>query len=194
MRDVPPTLDRARLIVYVTSRWPDMSWALDSADRVLALTTMRATAFDNDAGQWSLTRSQLHWLSGDAVQAHAYADSAQAAFETQIRAGPETNCQHLNRGVALAALGQGTAAVQEGERGFQMSLVTDDPYFNIPIARHTLALVYTKAGDRARAIGELDTLLSQPYFVSRAWLRLDPEWAPLRDDPAFRRLLATPGP
>ena len=49
-------------------------------------------------------------------------------------------------------------------------------------------------GERARAIGELDTLLAKPYFVSRAWLRLDPEWAPLRDDPAFQRLLATPGP
>ncbi len=75
-----------------------------------------------------------------------------------------------------------------------MSLATDDQYFNIPIARHLLAEIYTNAGEQARAIGELDTLLSKPYFVSRAWLRLDPEWAPLRDDPAFQRLLATPGP
>jgi TolB-like protein/tetratricopeptide (TPR) repeat protein len=194
MRDVPPTLDRARLIVYVTTRWPDMCWALDSADRMQALTAMRTAAFDNDAGQWGLVRSQLHWLSGDAVQARAYADSARAAFEAQIRAGPETNFQHLYRGIALAALGQRTAAVQEGERGFQMSLATNDQYFNIPIARHVLAQIYVKAGERAQAIAELDTLLAKPYFVSRAWLRLDPEWAPLRDDPAFQRLLATRGP
>ncbi|MFI5250359.1 MAG: protein kinase [Gemmatimonadales bacterium] len=194
MRDVPPTLDRARLVVYVTTRWPDMYWALDSADRMLALTMMRPAAFDNDSGQWSLARSRLHRLSGDSAHARAYADSAQSAFAAQIRAGPETNFQHLYRGVALAGQGQRAAAVGEGERGFQMSLATDDQYFNIPIARHLLAEIYTNAGEQARAIGELDTLLSKPYFVSRAWLRLDPEWAPLRDDPAFQRLLATPGP
>ena len=194
LRDVPPTLDRARLIVYVTSRWPDMYWALDSADRTLALVAMRPAAYDNDAGQWGLARSQLHWLSGGAAQARAYADSARAAFEAQIGNGPGTNFQHLYRGVALAALGQRAAAVQEGERGFQMSLATHDQYFNIPIGRHLLAQIYAMAGDHARATGELDTLLSNPYFVSRAWLRLDPEWAPLRDDPGFQRLLGTPGP
>jgi TolB-like protein/tetratricopeptide (TPR) repeat protein len=194
LRDVPPELDRARLIVYVTTRWPDMYWALDSADRRQALTAMGAAAFDNDAGQWGLARSQLHWLSGGAVRSRAYADSAQTAFEAQIRAGPETGFQHLYRGVALAALGQGTAAVQEGERGFQMSLATNDQYLNIPIARHLLAQIYAMTGQRARAIGELDTLLSTPYFVSRAWLRADPTWTPLRADPAFQRLLTTPGP
>ena len=194
LRNVPPALDRARLIVYVTSRWPDMYWALDSADRMQALTTMQAAAYDNDVGQWGLARSRLHWLSGDSAQARAYADSAGMAFAVQIRTGPETNFQHLYRGVALAALGQPAAAIREGERGFQMSVATDDQYFNIPISRHLLAQIYTKAGERTRAIAQLDTLLSKPYFVSRAWLRLDPEWASLRNDRAFQRLLATPGP
>ena len=39
-----------------------------------------------------------------------------------------------------------------------------------------------------------DALLAKPYFISHAWLRIDPTWAPLTGDPRFERRIAHPTP
>jgi hypothetical protein len=33
-------------------------------------------------------------------------------------------------------------------------------------------------------------LVKLPYFVTPAWLRIDPTWAPLKGNPRFERLIA----
>ncbi len=190
LRDVPPTLDRAALGVYMASYY-DLYWALDSADRALLL-TLPPSAFDQDRGSWGIVRAQLYWLAGDTAHARRYADTARVAFETQLRATPDDNQRHLFRGLALAYLGRRTAAVQEGKRGLDLAQATGDGYINIPYARHVLARIYVAAGDHAHALGQLDSLLAKPYFVSPAWLRIDPTWAPLRGDPHFEQLLTQP--
>ena len=35
----------------------------------------------------------------------------------------------------------------------------------------------------------LEKLLARPYFVTRAWLRIDPSFAPLRGYPRFQKLV-----
>ena len=57
----------------------------------------------------------------------------------------------------------------------------------------TLAMVAARVGDHGTALDELEAgLPSVQPSVSTYWLRLDPWWAPLRDDPRFRRLLRAP--
>ena len=43
---------------------------------------------------------------------------------------------------------------------------------------------------REEAIGVLETLGRQPYGLECGWLRLDPDWDPLRGDPRFEALVA----
>ena len=52
-----------------------------------------------------------------------------------------------------------------------------------------LAQIYVMVGDHERAVEQLEYLLTNPSWVSVAWLEIDPTWNPLRDDPAFQELL-----
>jgi len=54
--------------------------------------------------------------------------------------------------------------------------------------RFALARILVRAGERRRAIALLEPLVRQPYYLSPAWLRIDPSLAPLRGDPEFERL------
>lgn len=57
------------------------------------------------------------------------------------------------------------------------------PYF-----QHLLARTYLVAGEPEKALDELEPLLKMPYFLSPAWLRIDPAFDPIRNNPRFRKL------
>jgi serine/threonine-protein kinase len=185
---VPSTIDRAALIAYLSNSG-DLYWALDSADRALAL-TLPPSAFDDDRGAWGSVHADIYWLAGDTMRARRYADSARVAYDAQLGAAPDDYERHQFYGLTLAYLGQRAAAEREGERGLALALATGDQFLNIPYARHVLARLYVAAGNYPRALDQLDSLTAKPYVVSRAWLRIDPTWAPLKGDPRFARLIA----
>jgi serine/threonine-protein kinase len=185
LRDVPPTLDRATLAAYVRAWW------LDSADRALMM-TLPPAAFDNNRRDWGGARADVYWLAGDTGRARRYADTIALAAEAQLRLTPNDYGAVLDHALALAYLGQRAAAAREGEHGFALARAVGDQYLDIPGARRRLAYIYVLGGDRAKAIGQLDSVLAKPDSRSPAWLKIDPTWAPLRGDPRFERLLAQP--
>jgi eukaryotic-like serine/threonine-protein kinase len=190
LRNVPPTLDRATLAAYIAQTY-NLYWALESADRARVL-TLSPLPFDGDRGEWGFVLAELYWMAGDTVHARRYADTALVVFNAQLRATPDVFQQHLFRALALVFLGQRAAGVREAERGFALARATRDEYFAIPYARHVLARLYVEVGDHARALDQLDTLLSRPYFISPAWLQIDPTWERLKGEPRFERLVARP--
>jgi tetratricopeptide (TPR) repeat protein len=168
--------------------YDDLYWVLDDAQQQQLL-TLPVSAFDNDLGNWALVRAETHALRGDQAAARVYADSAQRAYETQLRATPDDGQRHALRGLMLAYLGRKGEAVQEGERAVMLWPISRDAFQGAYI-QHQLARIYLVVGEREKALDQLEPLLKIPYLLSPAWLRIDPNFAPLKGNARFERLAA----
>ena len=59
------------------------------------------------------------------------------------------------------------------------------PYF-----QHQLVRIYMLVGEPEKALDQLEPLLKIPYFLSPGWLKIDPNFDPLRKNPRFQKLVA----
>ena len=58
-----------------------------------------------------------------------------------------------------------------------------------PYLQHQLARIYLLVGEPEKALDQLEPLLKIPYYLSPGWLKIDPNFAPLRGNPRFERLV-----
>ena len=185
IRYAPPEIDQSALVAYIGNYW-DLFWVLDDAQQRLLL-SLTPSEFDNDRGAWGIVMAQTWWLRGDQAKARAYADSARVTFAAHLKANPTDGQQFLFRGLAEAYMGKKAEAIRDGERGVaitrQANDATEGAYF-----QHVLARLYLLCGEQEKALDLLEHLLQVPYDLSPGWLRIDPNFAPLRGNPRFERL------
>jgi serine/threonine-protein kinase len=120
----------------------------------------------------------------------AYADSVRLVLERRLRDEPEAPYTLSWLGIAYAMLGRAAQAVEAGERSVALLPVSQDALAG-PYVAAALARTYMLVGQPERATALLAGLLEIPSPITRAGLRADPLWAPLRRHPAFVALLDT---
>jgi len=187
LKAAPRGVDPKALVTYLAT-YNHLIWVLDEEQQTLLL-SLPPAAFGDDRLAWGISLAQTASLRGDAEKARQYAKAARAAAEAQLRDAPDDATRHVLLGLALAFLGQKAEAVREGERGAALVPVAKDAYDG-PYYQHHLARIYVRVGDHEKALDHLEPLLKLPYIISPGWLKIDPNFDPLRKNPRFHKLLA----
>jgi eukaryotic-like serine/threonine-protein kinase len=187
LASVAGTLQPTDVVAYFATYY-DLYWCLD-ADQQALLRRLTPAQFDNDAGSWGLALAGSYGLQGDRKRMLAYADSARLGFETQLHDTPDDAQIHALLGLALAYLGRKADAIREGERSLELL----PPARNVVSGsynQHQVVRIYMLVGEPEKALDNLEILLKEPYYLTPAWLKIDPNFDPLRKNPRFQKLIA----
>jgi len=120
--------------------------------------------------------------------ARKYYDQSRNILEARIQQQPDDARFHSALGIAYAGLGRNEDAIREGKIGVDLLPVTKDVMRGY-VRAWDLARIYVMVGEFDLAIDQIESLLSIPGGLSIPLLRLDPDWAPLREHPRFKKLL-----
>ncbi len=150
-------------------------------------------------------RFWLGWaqeVAGDHAAAQESWRQARSELESFLKEQPENSQLIDDLALTNMGLGDKAAALALSEQAMAANPIEKDALTG-PIPIEILARVAAQAGEPDRAIAALQKLLSIPYAgplygnvlpLTPALLRLDPMFDPLRNDPRFQKLAASPAP
>jgi serine/threonine protein kinase/Tfp pilus assembly protein PilF len=149
-------------------------------------------------------RFWLGWaqeVDGDHAAAQESWRQARSELEPFLKEQPENYILIGALALTNMGLGEKAAALALAERAMAAVPIEKDAVDG-PIRIEILARVAARMREPDRAIAALQKLLSIPYAgplaigppLTRALLRLDPMFDPLRNDPRFQKILASPEP
>jgi hypothetical protein len=164
---------------------PSWLFTTDSAVQPL-VEQLRLPEFVDSVGYYTL-KAELYRMKHQAKE-RAYLDSARTLLEAQVMQQPNEASFHGQLGLIDAYLGRKAEAVHEGETAVRLLPVSKEAYRGVNLLTG-LARIYALVGRHADAIDKLEYLVSVPAYVSPASLRVDPNWAMLRGEPAFDKLV-----
>jgi len=129
-----------------------------------------------------------HEALGDADQARKEYETALPLLAAEVERNAKNRAlQHSLLARAYAGLGRKEDALREARHAVEILPISKDHPRGTSIETYRAA-VEARVGETDAAIDHIRHLLSIPCYLSPGLLRIDPEWAPLRDDPRFRKL------
>jgi TolB-like protein len=136
----------------------------------------------------SLFAAQAYELLGEREKAAALYESSRDQLETEVVDSPDDPRLHGSLGIAYAALGRHEDAIREGLRATELLTRDDDGFYYLPFVID-LAHIYTILGEYDLALDQVEHLLTNPSWITAAFLEMDPRWEPLRNLPRYQQLI-----
>jgi serine/threonine protein kinase/tetratricopeptide (TPR) repeat protein len=147
-----------------------------------------ATRTNSDTAEFLLHQARIYRLLGKNDDERRCADSARKLLEREVLDRPNDPRFQSHLGLAYAGLRNRKEAIAHGQKALELLPTSRDAFdalFLVVDYAETLVIF----GDYDAAIDQLENLMSIPGFVSPPYLRLDPIWKPLHDNPRFKKLL-----
>ena len=130
---------------------------------------------------------------GDASGARAAFTAARAEVEKTMREQADYAQGITVLGLIDAGLGRKDDAIREGERAVALVPVSKDA-IDGPDLMLNLAVIYAWTGEKDLALKQLAEATQLPSTLNYGWVRLHPDWDPLRGDPRFEKIVASLAP
>jgi len=134
----------------------------------------------------------------DRPNANITFESVRPAFEAALKEAPASADRHAILGWLYALIGRKDDAITEGKRAVELKPESKDAVDG-PLMSAYLALIYPRVSENDLAIPLIERLLKTPgavdsadYSITVNDLKYRWEWDPLRNDPRFQKLIASP--
>jgi serine/threonine protein kinase/Flp pilus assembly protein TadD len=132
--------------------------------------------------------AEINGLTNNKKLEIAYYDSARGMLQSKLKEFPNDARMHSSLGIAYAGLGEKDKAINEGKRGVELLPISKEAW-NGYYRELDLAKIYTMVGEYDLAIDKIEYLLSIPGELSVPYIKIDPVWKPLFNNPRFQKVL-----
>lgn len=174
----PDGLAEDRVAVHIARRDPA------SAHRYL-------TIVNDDTAYYNLQRAWIAEIEQDDQTARIAYDSAAMDLARQVAASPKFAALRRFLGIAYAGSGREVDALREGREALEIQPPEKEPFYWGPSNLEGMARIHTMLGQTDEAVTLLDSLLKLPAgLITPEYLKIAPEYDPLRGNPRFELLLS----
>jgi len=201
LESIPVNIDPDGIVTF--ARWDVSLMDRDPAAAEKAVAACRLEKIGSPTGV-PLPKSYLlgciDLVSGNNTSAQKNFEAARPAFEKIVADSPQDATRRAQLGLVYALMGRKEDALREAHRALELKPISRD-VIEGAVVQGFQALVFARTGETDKAISELERLLTTPFAVdyadecmSLSDLRTRWEWDPLRNNPRFQKILASPEP
>jgi len=160
---------------------------VSAAQQIEYATDQEFKDLEESQGVAFLIKAKIHTYAGHSDLARENFGLAASYFEEQLKENPEDYFAHSRLGIVYAGLGNKQKAVEHGQKAV---LLGSQNYSAVgfPYILYDMAVTYTKCNDNDSAISTLNELLNTHSLFTIDYIKIDPDFYPLLNQPGFKDL------